>query len=334
MKLKPWLLLPSPLLYSLHPFFLNIYSRIQSGKTYRWKTLDWRGLHFPNPLGTAGGVDKNACYVKNYCALGAGFLELGTVTPEAQAPNPRPLLKRSLKHFSLWNNMGFPNRGLHFFEKQLDMIFKENSSFPIPLFINLGKNRTTALSSAVLDYKKGMLSLWKYASAFVINISSPNTQSLRDIFDTKYLMKFLKSINEIRLSLNKNIPLILKLSPDEEDSMRIIEQSLTAGIDGWCLTNSTRQRPVKNLFLENKGGVSGKLLAPLSIHLLKELRKWLDKNKVKDKLVISCGGVLTPQDVFGRLDIGADLVQVYSALVFNGYSFFSSVYSKIKEKNS
>ena len=328
MKFKPWFLLPSRFLYSINPFVLNFYSKIPSGNPCRWLPLDWRGMRFPNPLGTAGGIDKNACYIKSYCSLGAGFLELGTVTPEPQAPNPRPILSRSVKHLSLWNNMGFPNKGLDFFKKQLEVVFKENPSFPAPIFINLGKNRTTPLDSAVLDYKKGMLSLWKYASAFVINISSPNTKSLRDIFDKKRLLNFLKSLHEVRLGLNKDIPLILKLSPDEKDWVRMIEQSITAGIDGWCLTNSTQERPVPNLFPEDRGGLSGQLLAPISIQLLKNLNQWLKKNQIKDKLVVSCGGVLTPQDVFDRLDFGADLVQVYSALVFNGYSFFRSVYKK------
>ena len=329
---KAWLYLPSGFLHFAHPLALSFYAKIKSGKPHSWRSLDWRGLSFPNPLGTAGGLDKNACHIKNYWSLGAGFLEIGTVTPEPQSSNKGKILDRSLKHLSLWNNMGFPNKGLSYFKNQLEGLFKDQSDFPTPLFINLGKNRQTPLEQAVSDYKKGMLALQKYASAFVINISSPNTKSLREIFDKKRLSHFLRSLVEVRSGLDKNIPLILKLSPDEEDWKRVIEESLLAGIDGWCLTNSTSQRPVPNIFPADRGGISGQLLAPISLSLLKQLKDWLSQNKIEDKLVISCGGVLSPQDVFERLELGADLVQVYSALVFQGYSFFDTV-SKAHSRN-
>lgn len=322
--LKPWLLLPSRFLYSLNPLALNFYTKIKLGRPRVWKPLERLGMRFSNPLGTAGGLDKNAEQIKNYWSLGAGFLEIGTVTPEPQDPNPGAILDRSLRHLSLWNNMGFPNKGLNYFKTQLEKLFGDQSAGLTPLFINLGKNRQTPLAEAVADYKKGLQALEKYASAFVINISSPNTSSLRDLFDKKRLSHFLKSLDQIRSGLNKRVPLILKLSPDEEDWERVIEESLTAGIDGWCLVNSTRQRSVSGLFPSDRGGVSGKLLAPLSLNLLKQVAAWLKKNKIEDKLLISCGGVLSPQNVFHRLELGADLVQVYSALVFQGYGFFHS----------
>ena len=105
---------------------------------------------------------------------------------------------------------------------------------------------------------------------------------------------------------------------------------MSAGIDGWCICNSTKQRPIKNLFPEDKGGLSGKLLAETSLSLLKQLSAYLKANKVEDKLVVSCGGVLTAQDVLDRLELGADLVQVYSAVVFKGFGFFKSVYKSQK----
>ena len=329
---KPWLYLPSSWLYSLSPIALKLYSHFNSARPYQWKSVEWRDLSFPNPLGTAGGLDKNALYIKDYWALGAGFVEVGTVTPKAQAPNPHKILDRSVKHLSLWNNMGFPNKGLDFVKQRLEMLFEnfnDSQKLPGPLFINVGKNRETPSAQAVEDYKKGMEALYPFAGAFVINISSPNTKGLRDLFNEKNLPSFLNSLHEIRLSLKVNRPLILKLSPDEEDFTRIIEQSLSAGIDGWCICNSTKQRPIKNLFPENKGGLSGKLLADTSLKLLQQLNAYLKKNNIKDKLVISCGGVLTAQDVLDRLELGADLVQVYSAVVFKGFGFFKSVYKKL-----
>ena len=365
---KPWLYLPSSWLYSLSPYALKFYSRFNSTQAYQWKPIKWRGLSFPNPLGTAGGLDKNALYTKDYWRLGAGFLEIGTVTPKAQEPNLDKILDRSVPHLSLWNNMGFPNKGLDFVQQRLEELFRDLSAYqgepsqtkdfsskdfqtkdslnknsqeegfsakssptgklklPSPLFINIGKNRQTPVSQAIEDYKKGMELLYLFADAFVINISSPNTKDLRELFSEKHLPDFLNSLSEIKQGLPVKCPMILKLSPDEEDFIRIIDQSLSAGIDGWCICNSTKKRPVKNLFPEDRGGLSGKLLANTSLSLLKQLSDYLKANQIKDKLVISCGGVLSPQDVLERLELGADLVQVYSAMVFKGFGFFKSVY--------
>ena len=332
---KPWLYLPSSWLYSLSPVALKCYSlfnSFNSAPPYQWKSVKWKGLFFPNPLGTAGGLDKNALYIKDYWNLGAGFVELGTVTPQAQGPNASKILDRSVPHLSLWNNMGFPNKGLDFVKQKLEILFEslhKGGQQPSPLFINIGKNRDTPLSQAVGDYKKSMESLYPFADLFVINISSPNTKALRELFTEKNLPLFLNALNEIRSGLKSSPPLILKLSPDEEDFIRIIEQSLSAGIDGWCLCNSTKQRPVKNLFPKDRGGLSGQLLAPASLKMLKQLKAYLKENSLTDKLIISCGGILTAQDVQERLNLGADLTQVYSAVVFKGFGFFKSVYKEL-----
>ena len=322
---KPWLFLPSRWLYHLSPLTLRIYSRIQSSEPFRWKSFSWRQMRFPNPLGIAGGVDKNALHIQDWWRLGAGFLELGTVTPKAQEANPSPVLDRSVKHFSLWNNMGFPNKGMDFARERLLSLPEKR---PCPLFVNIGKNRETEISRAFEDYKKLLSSFHSLADAFVINISSPNTQDLRSLFSAKKLPQFLDSLKQCLKDLNSKTPLILKISPDEEDFLRIIEQSLEAGIDGWCLCNTTKQRAVPNLF-PKEGGVSGRLVADLSLNLLRELKKYLSERGIKDRLIISCGGVLTAGDVMERLKEGADLVQVYSALVFNGPGFFRSVYKNL-----
>jgi len=328
---KPWLFLPASWTYSLSPSVLKIYSRIKSSKPFRWNSLHWRHLNFPNPLGTAGGIDKNALHIEDWWSLGAGFLEVGTVTPESQKANSGKILDRSLKHRSLWNNMGFPNKGLEFVKKNLSGLPEKR---PSPVFINIGKNRQTPVSQAFEDYKKSLSALHPYADAFMINISSPNTKDLRTIFDENRLPHFLKSLKDLMKSLNSKTPLILKISPDETDFIRIVAQSVEAGIDGWCICNSTKKKSIPSLF-PKQGGVSGKLLAGQSLSLLKELNKYLSDRKIKNKLVVSCGGVLTAQDVLERLQEGANLVQVYSALVFEGPAFFQSVYqtvSLLKEK--
>ena len=328
--MKPWLLLPSKWSYILSPFALKIYSRIKPFKNREWRSFSWRGLYFPNPLGTAGGVDKNALHTREWWALGAGFLEVGTITPEPQKANPSKILDRSLKHRSLWNNMGFPNRGLNFVKEKLSGL-PENK--PTPLFVNIGKNRQTSLEQAVEDYRKILFQLHTQADVFVINVSSPNTESLRSLLSEKKLPKFLQSLKGCISNFNLKTPLILKISPDEKNFYRILEQSIESDIDGWCICNSTTERKISGLF-PDYGGVSGKLLADQSLNLLKKAKNYLDKMKVKDKLLISCGGVLTAQDVFERLEEGAHLVQVYSALVFEGPGFFKSVAEQVPGKGS
>ena len=319
--MKPWLFLPANWIHFLSPLALKIYSQLYSSQIKEWKSFRWRDLYFPNPLGTAGGVDKNALHIKDWWSLGAGFVEIGTLTPEAQKANPSKILDRNRKQLSLWNNMGFPNKGLEFVKKQLSFLSDQK---PTPVFVNIGKNRKTPLSQSLEDYKQSLTALHSFADLFVINISSPNTKDLRELFSEKTLPSFLKSLKQIMSDLDSKKALILKISPDEQDFLRIIHQSIEAGIDGWCVCNSTKQRSLPKIFPDH-GGVSGKLLANSSLSLLKDLKKELTKNKIEDKLIISCGGVLTAQDVLERLQEGAHLVQAYSALVFEGPRFFQSV---------
>ena len=325
---KPWLWLPSHWTHAFTPLAVKALSGFYSSTPLTWKPFQWKDLHFPNPLGPAGGIDKNAVHTTHWQNLGAGFCEVGTVTPLPQKANPGKNLDRSLKHQSLWNCLGFPNKGLDFVGKQLAAQQKKTK---IPLFVNLGKSRNTPLSSAHKDYVEGIKALHPFASAFVINISSPNTKNLRELFTDRFLFPFLKTLKETTNQVSSGKPLILKLSPDLEDSdfLRVIDCSLKAGLDGWCLCNTTVQRPVQNLF-PDQGGISGKLLADRSLALLKTLKKHLGASP--DHLIISCGGILTPEDVLERLNEGANLVQVYSALVFNGLLFFRSVFRHQKNK--
>ncbi len=327
MVIKPWLWFPPQWIHHLAPLFLKTYSRFFPSSTPYWKSVSWRHLYFPNPLGIAGGLDKNAEHIKDWWSLSAGFCEIGTITPKPQKPNPSKIMDRSLKHLSLWNYMGFPNKGLQYVKNQLLSLPPKK---PTPLLINIGKNRDTNIKEAIEDYKKCLEELHPFADIFVINISSPNTENLRTLFNKNNLPLFLKTLKEFSSTLNPKIPLLLKLSPDEteQDFFRIIDQSLEARIDGWCLCNSTSKRTIPNLFPEY-GGVSGKLLENQSLSLLKNLKNYLERKNIKDKLIISCGGVLTPEDVLNRLKEGAHLVQVYSAIIFKGPDFFKNVFKYV-----
>jgi dihydroorotate dehydrogenase len=283
-----------------------------------WRPLEWRGLHFPNRLGIAGGVDKNAENIKAWWALGAGFVEIGTVTPLAQKGNTPPVLDRDIEHEALWNRLGFPSEGVKKVRRRLESLKRP---FATPIFANIGKNATTPLDQAHTDYLQLLGELSGLIDGFVINISSPNTKGLRELLKPENLRGFLQPIMEAR----RREPMFLKLSPDMQDSElnHALEISSELGIDGWILTN-TSQGLRDGLNFPKEGGVSGRPLGPISKETLRKAVRWLGRDR-RGRLVVSVGGVMSAEDVTERLELGADLVQVYSALIFEGPLFFRRV---------
>ena len=322
----PWLLLPAKLAHDLSQFFLTFRSRWASPQTLHWNSevhgdFHWSGLHFENRLGIAGGVDKNAGHIRAWWSYGVGFVEVGTVTLVAQGPNPGVILRRENSRSAVWNKMGFPNQGADVALANL----KKARPRATPVFINIGKNRSTPVETAANDYLRLIEIFDQEADAFVINISSPNTTGLRDLFKTENLAPFLSI-----LRAKTRRPLLLKLSPDlsDQDFCEVLDTSLTCEFDGWIISNTTLAREIDQRtgqpYFEAAGGVSGAPLANRSKALLKLAVTHLGERR-KNRLVVSAGGVSTPEDVFERLSLGADLVQVYSTLIFNGPSFFRSV---------
>ena len=324
--IRPWLWLPAQTSHHLSSLFLKCYGKVKPLQTLTWRPFTWHGLEFTNPLGISGGVDKNGDHIQNWWTLGAGFIEVGTVSPKAQEANPGKTIDRDKPSESLWNHMGFPNKGAQHLLENLKRLYRPHFT---PIFVNIGKNRSTPLETAHEDYIKCMKILTHHVDALVINISSPNTEGLRDLLKPKALSKFLSSIYEAHTqpddATNIQPPILLKLSPDvsEEELHTILKVSMDVGMDGWILTNTTSHRNDNSPF-PKEGGVSGKPLAALSKKHLKLAVNFLGDKK-KDKLLISVGGVMTPQEVLERLNMGADLVQVYSALIFHGPFFFRSV---------
>ena len=307
--------------HDLSPYFLQLYAGLKARRTPTWKSFTWQGLEFKNPLGVAGGVDKDGEQIQAWWNLGAGFIEVGTVTPQAQPGNSGQTMSRNLARQALWNRMGFPSRGAQHMEKNLAPLSEPHLT---PIFVNIGKNARTPLETAQDDYLYCLRKLSPYADALVINISSPNTAGLRELLKPQYLHSFLQPLAEA----NRNEfarPLILKLSPDmsDEELETALEVSLEVGFEGWIFTNtSTGLR--EGLAFPKEGGVSGGPLALCAKNKLKKALEVLGPRR-RGKLLISCGGVLSPEDAFERLELGADLVQVYSALVFCGPSFFQQV---------
>ncbi len=321
--MQPWLWIPPQLAHDLSPYGLEAYAALRgSDQTPVWKPFQFKNLFFKNRLGIAGGVDKNGDHMQAWQRLGCGFLEIGTVTPEAQKPNPGKIMDRNAESFSLWNKMGFPSAGADEVFYTLKS-FKDTSSLPI--FVNIGKNRTTTNTDAYRDYIFLLEKFNSFADGFVVNISSPNTSGLRDLANKENLDHFLKPIANFYSQLVEKKPLLLKLSPDHspEEHASIISAALHWGFDGFVMTNTTLSREGLS-FYPAEGGASGKPLAELSKKALKTAVQACAKENTK-KLIISTGGVMTADDVFERIDLGADLVQTYTGLIYNGPGFFRKV---------
>ncbi len=323
--LKPWLWLPPKLAHDLSPLAVELFSHISEGPTPLWDPFIWNGIHFKNRLGLAGGVDKNASHMKAWQKLGCGFAELGTITPHAQKPNPGKIFDRSIEDQALWNKMGFPSHGADEAFYNLRSHRAESGENQMPLLINIGKNRTTPNDQAFDDYCTLIERFHSVADAFVVNISSPNTSGLRDLARREALEAFLQPVMQTRAELGLQTPILLKLSPDLEsdDLKRILDTSIQNHVDGFVLTNTTLSRQTVKTF-PAEGGLSGKPVSELSKMALKTTISHLGAEKQK-KLIISVGGVMTSDDVFERMMLGADLVEVYTALIFSGLHFFRKV---------
>ncbi len=315
------MLLPAQWAHDFSSLALPIASLIYGGKTPQWKSFTWKGLQFANPMGIAGGVDKNGEHLKDWWALGCGFVEVGTVTPRPQSPNPGKILDRDLKLEAMWNRMGFPSHGA---EEVFYNLSSYGPRFRTPVFVNIGKNRYTPNISAVSDYVAVMDQLRPFADAFVVNVSSPNTTGLRDLQNKSSLTDLLGPILD-RVSHFEPTPVLIKLSPDmgEEALAETVLHCQSLGVNGFVLTNTTLSRPATCRF-PAEGGLSGAPLKDLSRRALEVAVQSLG-SKREGLLVVSAGGVMSPEDVFERLQMGADLVQIYSALVFHGPGFFHEV---------
>lgn len=326
---KPWLLLPPKWAHDLSPHVLPLIARLPIGSPGKFQPFTWKGQTFEHPVGLAGGVDKSGRNFLDWERLGASFVEIGTVTPQPQAPNPPPLIMRDLSSKALWNKLGFPSEGAQRIKSRVAKNFHKST---VPLWVNVGKNRNTPNDRALEDYLYLFEAFSTLASSFVVNMSSPNTKNLRDLQTEEFLKELLQQYHS--LEDLRDTPILIKISPDldEESLVRLLRAGEEHGVHGWILTNTTRRRDFSSSFPKEEGGVSGAPLAKLSMDMLSAAVRMLGTRKSGRKtLLVSTGGVMSSKDVQVRLDIGADLVQVYSALIFEGPLFFKNV---VRELNS
>ncbi len=321
-RLRPWLWLPPKLAHDMSSGLLKLYTFFNdfSPASFAWAPLDWQGLHFRNPVGIAGGVDKDGDNLLDWQTVGAGFLELGTVTPLPQRPNSGRIMARDVAKENIWNRMGFPSAGSREAVARIEQLENE---LQVPVFVNIGKNRETSNERAHEDYSSLLRQFAGTADAFVVNISSPNTEGLRDLFQPQYLQKFLAKLCKQSEALT-SAPLLLKLSPDlaNDELQMALRTALDVGFKGFVLTNTTISRQNAPTF-PSTGGASGRLLAARSKECLGLSREIIEKYGRTDCLLVSVGGIFKYGDVMERLKLGAHLTQVYSSLIFSGPGLFT-----------
>lgn len=282
------------------------------------------GLQFPNRVGLAAGLDKNARCIDGLGAMGFGFVEVGTVTPKAQPGNPKPRMFRLPQANALINRLGFNNEGLDVFlaNVQRATFRKKQAARPMLLGLNIGKNATTPIEEATSDYLIGLDGVYPHADYVTVNISSPNTKNLRALQSDEALDSLLGAIAERREMLatrhGKRVPVFVKIAPDlDAAQIDVIAATLLRhGMDGVVATNTTISRAaVQGLaHAEETGGLSGAPVLEASNQVIRSLRAALGK----DFPIIGVGGILSAQDAVSKMEAGADVVQIYTGLIYKG----------------
>jgi dihydroorotate dehydrogenase len=290
--------------------------------------LELFGLKFPNPVGLAAGMDKQAAAVPVWSALGFGFSELGGVTWSAQLGNPLPRMFRAVQDQALINRMGFNNPGAEALAGRLAIWHALRLWPKHPVGINLGKSKDTPLSDAAQDYVRSLRVLWPLADFFVINVSSPNTPNLRQLQDKAALDEILAALQELNVQMAQAStpprppkPILVKVAPDLtfEALDEILALTGPRNVAGIVATNTTISRPaapaaaLQRIYAE-AGGLSGRPLAARSTQMIKHIYRQTD-----GKLpIIGVGGIFTEADAWEKIIAGASLIQLYTGLVFEG----------------
>ena len=289
------------------------------------------GIDFPNPVGLAAGLDKNGEHLDGLAALGFGFVEIGTVTPRPQPGNDKPRMFRLPEHEAVINRLGFNNAGIDALVRNV-----HKASFRGVLGINIGKNKDTPNERAIDDYLLCLERAYPLASYITVNISSPNTQGLRDLQEEETLRRFIGTLREAQERLasqhGKRKPMLLKIAPDltETELDAIADVLLASGIDGVICTNTTIDRePVAgHRFAGETGGLSGKPVFEKSTAVLRGMAKRLG-GRVP---IVGVGGILDGDSAAAKLEAGASLVQVYSGLVYRGPQLINEAVAEIRRR--
>ncbi len=314
-------------------FFLGVH--LHSKKDH---SIELMGLRFPNPVGLAAGLDKNAQYIRVLEKCGFGFIEVGTVTPLPQAGNDKPRMFRLQADHAIINRMGFNNDGVDVLLEKVKHYRKPAVQPSCLIGINIGKNKITPLENAVADYLICLRKVYPYADYVTLNISSPNTPGLRQLQYGDGLKDLLTQLKEQQAELaaqsGRYVPLLVKIAPDLEDSdlPEMAQAMIAAGIDGVIVSNTTNSRPAsltdKKQAAET-GGLSGAPLTSLADEILIKL-----VDELQGRIpVIAVGGIMSAADAKRKLEFGASLVQIYTGFIYTGPALVTQILEKLPESN-
>jgi len=291
------------------------------------------GLDFPNPIGLAAGLDKNAEVIDGLASMGFGHIEVGTITPKPQEGNSKPRLFRLVQDGAIINRMGFNNVGS--LQAVKNLAARKSS---IIVGGNIGKNKSTPNEEAVKDYEICFHSLYDYVDYFVVNVSSPNTPHLRELQDKGALTQILSTLMHHNAGKPRAKPILLKIAPDltHEQLDDIVEIVLLTGVAGIIATNTTISREGLPSYLPSEignygaGGLSG---SPLT-HKSTEVLSYLHRQSNGTIPIIGVGGIMTASDATTKLASGASLVQLYTGFIYNGPSLIAQINQALLRKQA
>ena len=280
---------------------------------------EYFNLKFRNMLGVAAGLDKNGDYVDELESLGFGFIELGTVTPKQQEGNQKPRVFRYLNQQAVVNRLGFNNKGVNYLVSKI-----KNKKYDAVIGVNIGANKESTNDQRIDDYSYCFEKVYKYCDYVTVNISSPNTPKLRKLHNPDELEKIFKRINEIKSTNKIDIPIFLKISPDESEEviLKIVNIHETLKINGLIVSNTSIDKDILE-GCSNEGGISGKPLFKKSTQLLERIHEF-----DKDIFLIGVGGVFSKEDYENKINLGASLVQIYTGFIFEGPAIVKKILSR------
>ncbi len=288
-------------------------------KNYSDGQKNYLNLYFRNRLGVAAGLDKNGDYVDVLDSLGFGFIELGTTTPRQQPGNKKPRVFRYIHQEAVVNRLGFNNKGVDYLVSKI-----KNKKYDAVIGVNIGANKESTNDKRIEDYVFCFEKVYKYCDYVTVNISSPNTPKLRKLHNPDELEKIFKRINEIKTINQIDIPVFLKISPDEDEEtiLKIVNIYETLKINGLIVSNTSIDKDILE-GCSHEGGISGKPLFKKSNQLLKNIHE-LDKNI----FLVGVGGVFTKEDYENKIMLGASLVQIYTGFIFEGPAIVKKILSR------
>ncbi len=269
------------------------------------------GIRFPNPVGLAAGFDKNGMALPAWAALGFGFIEIGTITAQAQVGNPRPRIFRIPEAEALINRLGFNNQGVEKIAGRLEELHQSSHWPRVPVGINLGKSKIVPLEEAPSDYVRSFQRLQGLGDYFVLNVSSPNTPGLRKLQEEAAIRQLFKTIQHQNQG---GKPLLVKIAPDLalEQLDQILELANEFQLAGIIATNTTINQETIPENKRQTGGLSGKPLRRRALEILRHIKR------NSSLPVISVGGIMSAEDAKERFDSGAELVQIYTGFIYRG----------------